>query len=100
MTTLGVVYGDIGTSPPNASRACFNAESGLAATGSAVYGVLSLTVRGRYSGALPLVVIGTFAAAPLTASVGAYAKRRRGPTGPLLRLLLGDDDAAGRLVLS
>ena len=44
LTTLGVVYGDIGTSPLYAFRACFNAEYGLAPTGSTVYGVLSLIV--------------------------------------------------------
>ncbi len=44
MTTLGVVYGDIGTSPLYALRACFNAEYGLAPTGPTVYGVLSLIV--------------------------------------------------------
>ena len=44
LTTLGVVYGDIGTSPLYAFRACFNAGYGLAPTGSTVYGVLSLIV--------------------------------------------------------
>jgi KUP system potassium uptake protein len=44
LTTLGVVYGDIGTSPLYALRACFNAEYGLAPTSSTVYGVLSLIV--------------------------------------------------------
>jgi len=44
LTTLGVVYGDIGTSPLYAFRACFNAEYGLTPTGSTVYGVLSLIV--------------------------------------------------------
>jgi len=38
------VYGDIGTSPLYAFRACFNAGYGLAPTGSTVYGVLSLIV--------------------------------------------------------
>src|SRR3989442_241591 len=44
LTTLGVVYGDIGTSPLYALRACFNADYGLAPTSSTVYGVLSLIV--------------------------------------------------------
>jgi KUP system potassium uptake protein len=44
LTALGVVYGDIGTSPLYAFRACFNAEYGLAPTSSTVYGVLSLIV--------------------------------------------------------
>jgi KUP system potassium uptake protein len=38
------VYGDIGTSPLYALRACFNAEYGLAPTSSAVHGALSLIV--------------------------------------------------------
>jgi KUP system potassium uptake protein len=41
---LGVVYGDIGTSPLYAFRACFSAEYGLVPTEAAVYGVLSLIV--------------------------------------------------------
>ncbi len=44
MTALGVVYGDIGTSPLYAFRVCFNQEYGLAPTSSTVYGVLSLIV--------------------------------------------------------
>jgi KUP system potassium uptake protein len=42
LAALGVVYGDIGTSPLYAFRACFDAEYGLAPTASTVYGVLSL----------------------------------------------------------
>ena len=44
MTALGVVYGDIGTSPLYAFRACFNTEYGLSPTIPTVYGVLSLIV--------------------------------------------------------
>ena len=44
MTALGVVYGDIGTSPLYAFRACFGSEYGLPRTSTAVYGVLSLIV--------------------------------------------------------
>ncbi|HMJ16863.1 MAG TPA: potassium transporter Kup, partial [Gemmatimonadaceae bacterium] len=39
---LGVVYGDIGTSPLYALRECFKPEYGLTATEINVYGVLSL----------------------------------------------------------
>jgi KUP system potassium uptake protein len=39
---LGVVYGDIGTSPLYTLAACFNAESGLERTPANVLGVLSL----------------------------------------------------------
>jgi KUP system potassium uptake protein len=42
ITALGVVYGDIGTSPLYALRACFKPEYGLAPTPYNVYGVLSL----------------------------------------------------------
>src|SRR5881409_1780635 len=44
LTALGVVYGDIGTSPLYAFRECFKPEYGLAPTASNVYGVLSLIV--------------------------------------------------------
>ena len=40
--TLGVVYGDIGTSPLYALRECFDREHGVALTGDNVFGVLSL----------------------------------------------------------
>ena len=39
---LGVVYGDIGTSPLYALRECFSPEYGLAPTPENVYGILSL----------------------------------------------------------
>ncbi|MFN8572950.1 MAG: potassium transporter Kup [Gemmatimonadaceae bacterium] len=42
LTALGVVYGDIGTSPLYALRECFKHEYGLARTPDNVYGVLSL----------------------------------------------------------
>src|SRR4029077_7742486 len=41
---LGVVYGDIGTSPLYAFREAFKPEYGLAPTERAVYGVLSMIV--------------------------------------------------------
>jgi hypothetical protein len=44
LTALGVVYGDIGTSPLYAFRACFNPKYGLSPTVLTVYGVLSLIV--------------------------------------------------------
>lgn len=43
-TALGVVYGDIGTSPLYAIKECFKPEHGLAVTPANVYGVLSLIV--------------------------------------------------------
>ena len=43
-TALGVVYGDIGTSPLYALKECFKPEYGLAMTNANVYGVLSLIV--------------------------------------------------------
>ena len=42
LTALGVVYGDIGTSPLYALRECFKPEYGLTPTADNVYGVLSL----------------------------------------------------------
>jgi len=42
LTALGVVYGDIGTSPLYAFKECFKPEYGLAPTPDNVYGVLSL----------------------------------------------------------
>jgi KUP system potassium uptake protein len=44
LTALGVVYGDIGTSPLYALRECFKPEYGLAPTVGNVQGVLSLIV--------------------------------------------------------
>src|SRR5437667_1684720 len=44
LTALGVVYGDIGTSPLYAFRECFNPVHGLRPTETAVYGVLSLII--------------------------------------------------------
>ena len=44
LTALGVVYGDIGTSPLYALRECFKPEYGLTPTPASVYGVLSLIV--------------------------------------------------------
>ncbi|HOU93898.1 MAG TPA: KUP/HAK/KT family potassium transporter, partial [Polyangiaceae bacterium] len=42
LAALGVVYGDIGTSPLYALRECFHGEHGLSVTGPRVLGVLSL----------------------------------------------------------
>ncbi|HBL16887.1 MAG TPA: potassium transporter Kup [Elusimicrobia bacterium] len=42
LTALGVVYGDIGTSPLYALRECFNGVHGIPASQANVYGVLSL----------------------------------------------------------
>jgi KUP system potassium uptake protein len=42
LTALGVVYGDIGTSPLYAFRECFKPEYGLTPTPETVYGLLSL----------------------------------------------------------
>lgn len=44
ITAVGVVYGDIGTSPLYAFRECFKPEYGLAPTSDNVRGVLSLIV--------------------------------------------------------
>ena len=44
LAALGVVYGDIGTSPLYAFRECFKPEYGLTPSAENVYGVLSLIV--------------------------------------------------------
>jgi KUP system potassium uptake protein len=44
LTALGVVYGDIGTSPLYAFRECFKPEYGLAPTPATVHGILSLVI--------------------------------------------------------
>ena len=44
LTALGVVYGDIGTSPLYALRECFNPTHGLPVTVDTVFGVLSLII--------------------------------------------------------
>src|SRR6476620_8290930 len=44
LTALGVVYGDIGTSPLYALRECFKAEYGIHPTPANIIGVLSLIV--------------------------------------------------------
>src|SRR4029078_3408492 len=44
LTALGVVYGDLGTSPLYALRECFKAEYGITPTHDNVVGVLSLIV--------------------------------------------------------
>ena len=44
LTALGVVYGDIGTSPLYAFREAFHREHGVTPTPDAVYGVLSMIV--------------------------------------------------------
>ena len=44
LTALGVVYGDIGTSPLYSIKECFKPEYGLVPTINNVYGVLSLIV--------------------------------------------------------
>lgn len=43
-TALGVVYGDIGTSPLYAIKECFKPAYGLAVTNANVYGVLSMII--------------------------------------------------------
>jgi KUP system potassium uptake protein len=44
ITALGVVYGDIGTSPLYALKECFSGEHGVARTEANIFGILSLVV--------------------------------------------------------
>jgi KUP system potassium uptake protein len=42
LAALGVVYGDIGTSPLYAMRECFHGQHAIAMTRESIFGVLSL----------------------------------------------------------
>jgi KUP system potassium uptake protein len=44
LTALGIVFGDIGTSPLYAFKECFDPTHGIAVTPASVYGVLSLII--------------------------------------------------------
>ena len=85
LAALGVVFGDIGTSPLYAMHVCFSGSSGLAPTPANVLGVLSLIVW-----ALILVVtvkyVGFVMRADLNGEGGilalmALAVQRAAPTG-------------------
>jgi KUP system potassium uptake protein len=78
LTTLGVVYGDIGTSPLYAFRECFKPAYGLAPTPAVVHGILSLIIW-----ALVLVVTVKYVGFVLRAD-----NRGEGGTFALLALLL------------
>jgi KUP system potassium uptake protein len=77
LTALGVVYGDIGTSPLYALKECFSPHYGLAPTRDNVFGVLSLIVW-----ALTLVVTVKYVSFVLRAD-----NRGEGGTFALLALI-------------
>jgi KUP system potassium uptake protein len=77
LTALGVVYGDIGTSPLYSIKECFSPLYGLTPTRENVYGVLSLVVW-----ALTLVVTVKYVSFVLRAS-----NRGEGGTFSLLALI-------------
>jgi KUP system potassium uptake protein len=90
---LGVVYGDIGTSPLYAMRACLASEHGVAATEANVLGVLSLMLW-----SLALVVCIKYLAFVLRAdnsgqggivALAALLARKRTTTRLALPLVLG-----------
>ena len=83
---LGVVYGDIGTSPLYALRECFNEAHGVAATAPNVMGVLSLILW-----ALVLVVSVKYLVFVLRAD-----NQGEGGILALLALAFGDVHVAGR----
>ena len=93
LTALGVVYGDIGTSPLYALRECFKAEYGILPTTASVLGVLSLILW-----SLILVVSVKYLVVILRAD-----NRGEGGILALLALLLQQkrraDDKRRRLVL-
>lgn len=84
LAALGVVYGDIGTSPLYAVRECFDPHHGLAATAANVLGVLSLILW-----ALTLVVSVKYLSFILRAG-------NKGEGGILALLALAFPEAAGR----
>src|SRR5438270_9676295 len=93
LTALGVVYGDIGTSPLYAFRECFKAEYGIHPTADNIVGVLSLILW-----SLILVVSVKYIVFILRAD-----NRGEGGILALLALLLQqkrrDDDRKRRLML-
>ena len=50
LSALGIVYGDIGTSPLYAMRECFHGPHGIAPTRENVLGVLSLIFWSSWGG--------------------------------------------------
>jgi len=89
LTALGVVYGDIGTSPLYAFRECFKPEHGLAPTPPAVYGILSLIIW-----SLVVVVTVKYVGFVLRAD-----NRGEGGTFALLALLLQARPSRGLVAL-
>ena len=93
LTALGVVYGDIGTSPLYAIKECFKPEYGLQPTAGNIYGLLSLIVW-----ALLLVVSVKYVAFILRAD-----NRGEGGVLALLALVLQrehrDEDRRRRAIL-
>jgi len=83
---LGVVYGDIGTSPIYALKACFSREYGLAPTATNVYGVVSLIIW-----ALTITVSIKYVAVIMRAD-----NHGEGGILALLAIIRGDRDAAPR----
>jgi KUP system potassium uptake protein len=86
MGALGVVYGDIGTSPLYALRECFNGEHGLPVTTANVYGVLSLIFW-----SLTITISIKYVAYVLRADNGG-----EGGVLALMALALSKDRSAGR----
>ena len=86
LTALGVVYGDIGTSPLYALKECFSPMYGLTASRTNVFGVLSLVVW-----ALTLVVTVKYVSFMLRAD-----NRGEGGTFALLALIFPKRSPDGR----
>ena len=85
ITALGVVYGDIGTSPLYAFRECFKPEYGIEPTSANVYGVLSLIVW-----SLTLVVSVKYIVFVMRAD-----NRNEGGILAMLALIIGKDRTLG-----
>ena len=80
VAAIGIVFGDIGTSPLYVMRAAFTPEQGLAATQANVFGLLSLITWG-----LILVVSGKYVSVVMRAN-----NRGEGGVLALLALLIPD----------
>jgi KUP system potassium uptake protein len=82
LTALGIVYGDIGTSPLYALRACFHGDTPVAVSNANVLGVLSLIFW-----ALVLIISVKYLLLVMRAN-------NRGEGGILALLALADPDRA------
>ena len=70
LAALGIVYGDIGTSPLYALKECFDAKHGIAYTPEALFGVISMMIPVVFL-ILPISIL--FALWPSLANLNLFA---------------------------